>query len=270
MRVKLGKRKDSVPDQLKSNFKEHKKTIMRSMKQELADKLEQIGQRIQKGDNRNVVLRSRSGKTQWRFPSKGVKNMLNNPFFEQLEQVNVADLLRFVDQETDFIGSFEHVRKVQANQDLNSNNLIAAIIANGTNYGLYRMAHISDRTYEQLRSTQANYLRMESLNKANDVVSNAIANLKIFQHYNIQENVLHASADGQKFESRLHTFKTRYSSKYFRTKKGVSAMMMVANHVPVNARVIGANEHESHYIFDLLFNNTSEIHTTEPRPRQEI
>jgi TnpA family transposase len=234
-------------------------TIMQSMKQELTDKLEQIGQRIQNGDNRNVVLRSRSGKTQWRFPSKGVKSMLNNPFFEQLEQVNVADLLRFVDQETDFIGSFEHVRKVQANQNLNSNNLIAAIIANGTNYGLYRMAHISDRTYEQLRSTQANYLRMESLNKANDVVSNAIANLKIFQHYNIQENVLHASADGQKFESRLHTFKTRYSSKYFRTKKGVSAMTMVANHVPVNARVIGANEHESHYIFDLLFNNTSEI-----------
>jgi hypothetical protein len=99
-------------------------TIMQSMKQELTDKLEQIGQRIQNGDNRNVVLRSRSGKTQWRFPSKGVKSMLNNPFFEQLEQVNVADLLRFVDQETDFIGSFEHVRKVQANQNLNSNNLI--------------------------------------------------------------------------------------------------------------------------------------------------
>lgn len=36
-------------------------------------------------------------------------------------------------------------------------------------------------------------------------------------------------------------------------------MILVANHVPVNARVIGANEHESHNIFDLLFNNTSEI-----------
>ncbi len=105
----------------------------------------------------------------------------------------------------------------------------------------------------------SNYLRMETLNKANDTVSNAIASLEIFKHYNIQENALHASADGQKFESRLHTFKTRFSSKYFGTNKGVSAMTLVANHVPVNARVIGANEHESHYIFDLLFNNTSEI-----------
>jgi TnpA family transposase len=33
----------------------------------------------------------------------------------------------------------------------------------------------------------------------------------------------------------------------------------VANQAPINARVIGANEHESHFIFDLLYNNSSEI-----------
>lgn len=36
-------------------------------------------------------------------------------------------------------------------------------------------------------------------------------------------------------------------------------MSLIANHAAINAKVIGANEHESHYIFDLLFNNTSEI-----------
>jgi hypothetical protein len=34
---------------------------------------------------------------------------------------------------------------------------------------------------------------------------------------------------------------------------------LVANHIPVNATIIGANEHESHYVFDILSNNTSEI-----------
>ncbi len=29
-------------------------------------------------------------------------------------------------------------------------------------------------------------------------------------------------------------------------------MTLIANHAAINARVIGANEHESHYIFDLL------------------
>ena len=42
---------------------------------------------------------------------------------------------------------------------------------------------------------------------------------------------------------------------------------MVANHIPINAKIIGANEHESHYVFDLLYNNTSniesDIHSTD-------
>ncbi len=36
-------------------------------------------------------------------------------------------------------------------------------------------------------------------------------------------------------------------------------MTLIANHAAINARVIGANEHESHYIFDLLMSNTSDI-----------
>ncbi|MDD5037243.1 MAG: Tn3 family transposase, partial [Methylococcaceae bacterium] len=51
----------------------------------------------------------------------------------------------------------------------------------------------------------------------------------------------------------------RHASKYFGLKKGVSAYTLVANHVPINARVIGAHEHGSHYVFDLLYNNTSDI-----------
>jgi TnpA family transposase len=48
----------------------------------------------------------------------------------------------------------------------------------------------------------------------------------------------------------------------------------VANHVPVNALIIGANEHESHYVFDLLFNNTTEIqpeiHSTDTHGTNEV
>jgi len=235
------------------------KQLMTSLEKELADKIDHVGSRIQSGDNKTVIMRSRSGNTKWRLPYKGVGSILNNPFFEQLKQVHVSDLLRFVNQEISFLKAFEHVRNPQSNNTSINNNLIASLIANGTNYGLYRMAHISDRSYEQLRHTQANYIRLETLNHANDIISNAIAKLPIFEHYNIQDSALHASVDGQKFECRMNTFKTRYSSKYFGTNKGVSAMTLVANHVPINARVIGANEHESHYIFDLLFNNTSEI-----------
>ncbi|MCP4232805.1 MAG: transposase, partial [Aestuariibacter sp.] len=155
--------------------------------------------------------------------------------------------------------NFEHVLPVQSKGRANVNDLLAVIIGNGTNYGLYGMANISDRAYDQLKGIQANYLRPETLNNANDVINNSVARLAIFKHYNIQEDLIHASADGQKFESRLETFKTRYSSKYFGTNKGVSAITLIANHAALNAKVIGSNEHESHYIFDLLQSNTSEI-----------
>ena len=110
-----------------------------------------------------------------------------------------------------FLKHFEHVRQVQSGQNNHLNDLLAAIIGNGTYYGLHGMASISDRSYDHLRTVQANYLRPETLNLGNDAVNDATAKLAIFKHYNIQEGLIHASADGQKFESRLETFKTRYS-----------------------------------------------------------
>ena len=233
--------------------------LVKSMEQEITDKLQRVCQRIDDGDNRNVILRNRSGKTQWRLPYSGAKTALNNPFFDRMEPINVADVLRFVHQETGFLKHFEHVRQIQSGQSDHLNDLLAAVIGNGTYYGLHGMASISDRSYEHLRTVQANYLRPETLNLGNDAINDATAKLSIFKHYNIQEGLIHASADGQKFESRLETFKTRYSSKYFGTNKGLTSMNLIANHVALNARIIGANEHESHFILDLLHNNTSEI-----------
>lgn len=48
----------------------------------------------------------------------------------------------------------------------------------------------------------------------------------------------------------------------------------MANHIPINARIIGANEHESHYVFDLLFNNTTgiepEVHSTDTHGTNQV
>ena len=57
-------------------------------------------------------------------------------------------------------------------------------------------------------------------------------------------------------------------------KKGIVNYTHVANHVPLNARVIGANEHESHHVFDLLRNNTTDIqpsiHSTDTHGTNEV
>jgi TnpA family transposase len=232
--------------------------LLKEKQTRLDTSLKDVANHIDNGDNRNVIMKSRTG-TKWRLPTKGRKSLLNNPFFTQMVPVSIADVLRYVEQETGFMQCFEHVLPIQKQALSNQDDLLAILIANATHRGVYGMAQISDRSYEHLSNVQANYIRPETLQNANDVINNAVAALPIFRHYHIQEDVLHASTDGQKFETHLETFKTRYSSKYFGTNKGITAMTLVANHSALNARIIGANEHESHYIYDLLQSNTSDI-----------
>src|SRR5262249_957155 len=102
---------------------------------------------------------------------------------------------------------------------------------------------------------------------------NAIADLPIFPHYH-QGDVLHSSSDGQKFETRWPTINARHSPKYFGLHKGVVAYTLVANHIPVQATIIAANDHESHYVWDLLLNHTTAIqpqaHSTDTHGTNEI
>ena len=178
-----------------------------------------------------------------------------------------------MNQRCQFIDAFEHLLGRYTKQDADERTIMASLIAWGTNLGLGRMSETSDISYYTLAAVSDNFIRLETLRKANDLVSNAIAELPLFRHYDIG-NALHSSSDGQKFESQIPTINARYSPKYFGLKKGIVSYTLVANHVPVNARIIGANEHESHYVFDILFNNTTDvqpdIHSTDTHGANEV
>ena len=169
--------------------------------------------------------------------------------------------------------AFEHLLGRYTKQAADERTLIGALIAWGTNMGLGRMGQTSDLDYHALASTSDNFIRLETLRVANDLVSNATAELPMFHHYDVGD-VVHSSSDGQKFETQLSTVNARHSPKYFGLKKGVVSYSLVANHIPINAKVIGADEHESHYVFDLLFNNTThiqpEVHSTDTHGTNEI
>ena len=97
--------------------------------------------------------------------------------------------------------------------------------------------------------------------------------MPIFRHFDIGDGV-HSSSDGQKFETAIPTVNARHSAKYFGLKKGVVAYTLLASHVPLSARIIGANEHESHYVFDVLFNNLTHIqpetHSTDTHGTNQV
>lgn len=214
--------------------------------------------RLSEGQNKSVIFSENNGKPKWTVKRSAKDLEINNDFYRKAGQTHIAEIVNFTQRKTGFASAFTHIRfKDRQQPDISS--AVACVIANGMRYGIHQMADLCELSYEDLRLIQKNFLRMETLHAANDWISNAISRLPIFKHYNIQEDLLHASYDGQKFESRSNTIRTRYSSKHFGQGKGLSALTLSANHVPANAKMMGLNEHESHHLHDILYSNTSDL-----------
>jgi len=231
---------------------------LQEFEERLERRLKEVNERIAAGENTAVQLRSRGSKRRWSLPQSALKTAVNHPFFDSLPQVDIYSLLHFVQQRCSFMDEFQHLLARHGSRDFDASALMAAQVAWGTNTGVGRMGQISDIPQHELSRISDNFLRPQTLHPANGRIINHIASLPIFQAYMIDQR-LHSSSDGQKFETAFDSFNARHSPKYFGLKKGIVAYTLIANHVPINARIIGAHEHESHYVFDLLFNNSTKI-----------
>lgn len=243
------------------------------LKEMLESRLVTVNARIAEGKNDYVAVKNQGKQTRWTLTSPKMKVPVNHPFFDAIPLIDIHTLMHMVDQQTNFMAAFDHMLHRYAARTAGNHTLVAALVAWGTNLGLGRMGTISDLDFTALSQTSSSFIRLETLQMANDIVVNALARLPVFPLYHI-DDVIHSSSDGQKYETRLHTFNARHSPKYFGLQKGVVSYTLVANHVPLNARIIGANEHESHYVFDILYNNTTEvqpaIHSTDTHGTNEI
>ena len=245
------------------------------LRMQLEARLTEVNRRIAADDNEHFKLKRRRGQNGFalRYPKPVEPDDVNHPFYTQLKQTDVRAVLEFAQTCCGFMDAFNHVLGYSARSALDNHTLTACLIAWGSNMGLGKMGDISDIGFEALANTSRNFVRLETLQAANDVMSNAVADLPLFAAFNLGDKI-HSSSDGQKFETQLDTFNARYAYKYFGKRKGVVAYTVVANHVPINACIIGADEHESHYVFDGLFNNSTtikpDIHSTDTHGTNEL
>jgi TnpA family transposase len=234
------------------------KDTLREFHEAVETKFKTVNQRIADGLNKHIKIRGPDEKRRWTLIYPSAEEPASNPFYDQLPGIGIADLLWFVATTTGFLGAFTHVLDRYVKHEADPREILACVVAMGTNMGLWKMADVSGLDHASLMATARNFLRLETLHAANDAISNAIAVLPAFHLFDIQEEV-HSSSDGQRMETQINTINARHSPKYFGLQKGVSSYTLVANHVPINAKIIGTHEHESHYVFDLLYNNTSDI-----------
>lgn len=243
--------------------------LLEELKEKVEQKFKKVNRSILKGENKYVKINGKKadGSTNWQLEYPKLKENVNHTLFRQFPSINIASLMNLVNGHTGFLNEFSHILGKEAANEIAPNQLIAAILALGTNHGVRKMAQISDMTTSQLNAAVSNFIRNETLENANVRIVNAASRLPMFPHYNIEEGVVHSSSDGQKFGTQFDNINSRYSPKYYGLGMGICDYTNVANNVPINAKIIGTHEHESYYVYDLLKNNRTdvkpEVHSTD-------
>ncbi|WP_263458852.1 transposase [Bathymodiolus japonicus methanotrophic gill symbiont] len=77
----------------------------------------------------------------------------------------------------------------------------ACILSDAFGIGIEKMAEMSDLNYNLMRSTHEDFMRIETLCAANDMVGNLIHSLPIFKLWNIMDDKMLADADGLKISN---------------------------------------------------------------------
>jgi len=221
----------------------------------------QVNQAIRSGENSSLKTHyNKQGELlKWTLPYVRLEDGMNNPFYEKLHVSGIGDILKFTALATGFMKAFTHLQPKYAKLSPDPEVIHACVIANATGIEAKRMKEISDIKESDLERVGKNHVRYQTLYAANDLIMNHTAKLPIFAEYNLADYGVHASVDGQKLVTKYHTIKSRYGKKYFGMLKGVVLFSLIANHLPLCLKVIGANQHESHFLLDIVESNTSDV-----------
>ncbi len=185
---------------------------------------------------------------------------LQHRFYQQLPTQDITDVLQFVNEQCHFTDEFTHIQPRYSKLPVNKQAAMTVIIAQAMNQGNFNMAEMSACcSYDILQDTLQSRVRLATLKSASNRLSNGISNMSIFPYYSLDETILYGGVDGQKFEVENPTLKARHSKKYFKKGKGVVAYTLLMNHIPLQVEIIGPHEHESYFVFDIWYNNTTDV-----------
>lgn len=221
-----------------------------------------LNKALKKGKLKHLRHDEKTKTIHWQKTKSKKDEQAQDQFYKQVPLCDIPDVLRYVNKSCKFLSAFTHIQPRYSKHPAKEDCLIGTIIAQAMNNGNLNMSDISDIPYSLLQDTLQSRIRLATLKQANDLISNDIAKMPIFPFYSIDINELYGGVDGQKFGVERPTIKARYSKKHFGKGKGVVAYTMLANHIPLQVELLGANDHESYFAFDIWYNNTCEVNPT--------
>jgi TnpA family transposase len=238
------------------------------IKTKLEQSFKQTNENIKKGFNTYFTVHENSFTLKTPKLEKNEDEESIAKYFPSNEYISIIELLRVINDETDYLSSFQHYNQSKSKTD--HNLILAAIVGYGCNLSLSKMSKISKGISEnRLENIKTWYMSEENTQEANDKIVAFMDKLEIVKLMRADKNINHTSSDGQKYNisKSIDSTNTGYSFKYFGTDKGVVAYTFIdESHRLFHSQVINVNERESGYVIDGLLQNgavKSDIHSTD-------
>ena len=240
------------------------KQTLESKRKTLTSLYKTVNASIESGKNISVIItKNKQGERVWRLRPIDANPDLNESLFSKFRQHRIVEIIKFVNQQTNFIKAFEPILPKGTQTPPTIEYISAVTLANAIRMGVRKMASSSDLNESKLVTTEANYIRVESLRTAIDIINNATAKFPIFDKWYIQ-SIAHGTLDALKLEMTHEHHKGRHSSKYFGCGLGVASYNEIVNGLSVTGHLIGAHEYEGGFTFEMCtLQNTSEIKPTQ-------
>jgi TnpA family transposase len=227
----------------------------------LTRRYQEVNDRINSGANNKIKIKyNKQGEMiHWHTSYKKMEDSINNPYYDKMSIIDLSQVTKFANHYSQFMKGFTHILPSCYKTKPSEEAISASIIAKAIGNDISCMKYMSDINEKLLLNTYNNYIRQKTIVLASNKLIDKMAMLPIFKEYNLSAYGIHASVDGQKLETRYNTIKSRHSKKYYGLGQGVSANTLLANYLPLCTRIIGANEHESYYLLDMVRSNSSTV-----------
>jgi hypothetical protein len=83
--------------------------MLQELETELEARYETVNRRILSGENTQIKLKQKNGETLWTLPYPSGEDTVNDPLFDGLPQIHIAQLLQFVDRRCHCLDAFTHI-----------------------------------------------------------------------------------------------------------------------------------------------------------------
>jgi len=237
------------------------KDILKEYREENRALFKKINDNIRSNKNPYVEVEEDGERLSWSVAVPKLEPFKEHQFYSQLPRISIIDVIHMVDNDTGFFKELSSVQQRYRKSGVLSMQIIACLLASGTQLGLRRMSDSAadnpSLSLDRLKTIFKNHFRPLTIKKATECLVNATKALPVFKHFQMERELLHASCDGQRFQTLYETPKSQHCKKYFGQGKGVVAYTLVG-WLPLISRIID-RDGESNYVVDLLLKNGSDI-----------